>query len=404
MTCFSFIASSFAPVFELLYLTLGAGVGFGPGLILLVSMSTVPRYFNKYLQLATSITLSGHGIGLFLFSIINEHLLSYYGLPGSLLILAAISLHAVPLGLLMKQPTTRSAEYQQLSSMGPGPKENPSRDEIPNIEKTRDAAPDIHGNSDEKEPLISKSSDNSYMEKNTNGILSKACHSEFKENPSNDNKHSTKHVILTSLRKGTTLFIKTTGVDLFRNKAFRLAIITSALVILPHLVVPTILPDHVHSLGFNEEKADSTLVIIGAANAMCRLLVWKLTSDIDTNLNILALSSVLSGITIMCCILYDSYWMYVVFSLVFGVTRGVFIIYFTLITLDIVGTDRSHHGFGIGLTCRGLAVLCGMPGFGALVDVTRERWGYNLVFISLGSAEILAGLLFIVLKLMMKHT
>ncbi len=396
------MASSFTPVFELLYLTLGAGVGFGSGLILLVSMSTVPRYFNKYLQLATSITLSGHGIGLFLFSIINEYLLSCYGLPGSLLILAAISLHAVPLGLLMKQPTTRSAEYQQLSSMGPGPKEDSSGDE-----RTKEAAPDPQGNSvevGEKEPLISKSSDNSYMEKDTNGLSPKASRREFKENPSDDNKHSTKHAILTSLKKGTTLFIKTTGVDLFRNKSFILAIITSALVILPHLVVPTILPDHVHSLGFDEQKADSTLIIIGAANALCRLLVWKLTSDIDTNLNILALSSVLSGISIMCCVFYDSYWMYVAFSLVFGVTRGVFIIYFTLITLDIVGTDRSHHGFGIGLTCRGLAVLCGMPGFGALVDVTREKWGYNLVFMSLGSAEILAGLLFIVLKLTMKQT
>ncbi len=401
------MASCFSPQFELLYVTLGGVVGFGTGLILVVSLSMIPHYFDKYLGLATALTLSGYGIGLFLFSIINHYLVSCYGLQGSLLILGAISLHAIPLGLLMKVPQTENVEYQELSSIHE-PEENgstSSSDTLIDRDINKVTKPDLYGDCvevDEHKPLIAGSSNCSNTQK-SNEISPNADDGQLEENPSNQNNDSTKHEISRSLKKGLVLLVSTTGVDLFLNKQFTLVIISSALVILPHYIMPTILPDHVHSLGFTEQQADNTLTMIGGANSMCRLLVWKLTSDIDMNLNILALSSIISGVSIICCVFYDSYWMYVVFSLVFGLTRGVFIVYFTLITIAIVGKDRTHHGFGIGLTCRGLAVLCGMPGFGALADATRERWGYHLVFVCLGSAEIMAGLLFIVLKVVRKH-
>ncbi len=225
----------------------------------------------------------------------------------------------------------------------------------------------------------------------------------MEENPSNQNNNATKHKIST-LKKGLAFLVNATGLDLFCCKQFTLVVISSALMTLPHLVVPTILPNHVHSLGFSEQKADITLTMIGAANSLCRLLIWHLTSEIDTNLNILILTGVISGISIICCIFYDSFWMYVVFSLVFGVTRGIFIVCFTLVTVIIVGKKRNHHGLGIGQTCRGLAVLFGMPGFGALADATREKWGYHLVFVSLGATEIIVGLLFIILKVIRKHS
>ncbi len=384
-------------------MTLGAGVGFGNGLLLLVSLSIIPQYFDRHLELATALTLTGSGIGLFLFSIINHYLVSCYGLQGGLLVLAGISLHAVPLGLLMKVPQTENEQYQELPAR-PELKEKCSTTSSATLidrDANKFTKPDLHDDCDEvseNQPLIAKSSDSPAAQK-----PSEISANDVQENPSNQNNSSTKHVILTSLKKGLVLLVNTTGLDLFMDKAFTLVIISSALVILPHLVVPTILPDHVYSLGFTEQKADNTLTIIGGANTLCRLFIWKLTSDIDTNLNILALSSIISGVSITCCIFYDSYWMYVIFSLVFGVTRGVFAVYFTLVTITIVGKNRSHHGIGVGLTCRGLAVLCGMPGFGALADATRERWGYHLVFVCLGSAEIMAGLLFIVLKVVRKH-
>ncbi len=407
VTCGGFMVSSLYSQFELLYLTLGAAVGYGTVLLLLVSMSMIPQYFDKHLGLATAITTSGYGIGLFMFSIINHYLVSNYGLQGSLLILAAFSLQAIPLGLLMKVPYTKNMECQELSAM-PEPKEQSltsSCETLIERDINKLTKPDLHENCveiDENQPLISGSS-NCPDTQISNEISQNADHRQLEENPSNQNQNSTKHGISTSLTKGLVLLVNTTGLDLFLNKQFTLVIVSSALVILPHYVVPTILPDHVHSLGFTQQKADNTLTMMGAANSLCRFLIWKLTSDFDTNLNILALTSVISGVSIICCVFYESYWMYVVFSLVFGSTRGVFFVYFILVTITIVGKERSHHGFGVGLTCRGLAVLCGMPGFGALADATRERWGYNLLFLSLGSAEIIAGLLFIVLKVVRKH-
>ena len=165
MTCGCFMVSSFFRQFEILFITLGAGVGFGTGLIRLVSMSMIPHYFDKHLGLATAITLSGYGIGLFLFSIINHYLVSCYGLQGSFLILAAISLHAVPLGLLMNVPQTTNMEYQELSSMSE-PKENYStspsdtlidRDTIKLKRKASLHEDRLEG--DEKQPLIAGSND-----------------------------------------------------------------------------------------------------------------------------------------------------------------------------------------------------------------------------------------------------
>ena len=87
---------------EVLYMTYGLCVGFGINLILSANCTIIPQYFNEKLPLASGIALSGVALGQFVFAAVNGYLINEYGMDGAFLVLAAISLHAIPLGKDMK--------------------------------------------------------------------------------------------------------------------------------------------------------------------------------------------------------------------------------------------------------------------------------------------------------------
>ena len=93
--------------------------------------------------------------------------------------------------------------------------------------------------------------------------------------------------------------------------------------------------------------------------------------------------------------------MYIGFSVLFGITKGILVIYFALFMVYVIGKDRGHHGFGINYTIKGIVLLVGMPVFGAVADSTFNTWGYNFVFICLGVAEIISGLIFLTIRFLL---
>ncbi len=100
----SFLISSFLPVIEVLYLTIGVGTGISTGLLAVVAVGIIPLYFDKKLGMAIGLTQAGVGIGLLVFSALNGYLIGTYGLQGSFLILAGIAAHTIPLGMLLHMP------------------------------------------------------------------------------------------------------------------------------------------------------------------------------------------------------------------------------------------------------------------------------------------------------------
>ncbi len=189
------------------------------------------------------------------------------------------------------------------------------------------------------------------------------------------------------------------GLDLFRNKTYTLTAFASAFVTLPQQLTPTALPEHILWTGGSTNQAANTLVIIGIASIFSRLFLGRLSSENQRiRLNILILSSILSGTSLVCCFIYTSYWMYIVFSVLFGITKGILVIYFALFMVYVVGKERGHQGFGINYTIKGIVLLVGMPVFGAVADHTFKTWGYNFVFICLGVAEIISSLIFLTIR------
>ena len=78
-----------------------------------------------------------------------------------------------------------------------------------------------------------------------------------------------------------------------------------------------------------------------------------------------------------------------VFSAIFGLLRGLFIIYELLLMVDIVGRDQVHLGYGLTLTTSGILYLISIPTFGHLNEVTES---YSTTFVLYGSCEVIGGL------------
>ncbi len=93
-----------------------------------------------------------------------------------------------------------------------------------------------------------------------------------------------------------------------------------------------------------------------------------------------------------------------ILCILFGVTRGVYVIYHSLLMTHVVGPERGHHGFGVYLTCMGIILIIAMPCFGSLTEATHDAWGYNIAFIGIGAFEILAGFISVILALLLKKS
>ena len=129
--------------------------------------------------------------------------------------------------------------------------------------------------------------------------------------------------------------------------------------------------------------------------------MWNLSHrDIQLGLDIRILSSTLSGISLICCMYYKGYWAQIAFAAFFGITRGIYVIQYTLFVVAVSGKTKAHHGFGINLTTRGIVLLIGMPCFGALADLTHDVWGYGVVFICMGACEIVSAVIFLVIRVL----
>ncbi len=281
---------------------------------------------------------------MFIFAGLNEFLLKKYGLQGTFLILSAISLNAIPLGLLIRDPISVSK---------------------------------IKGDDNEKQALITNCKDIKQTEisRDQSDCLNDTC-------------------------EGKTQNIKSiwSGLELFKNGHFLLLMLANLLVIISHYVIPTMLPEHIVLLGGSSDQGASTIVIIGAANIFSRVVLWNIKTDNAKSLMaILSVSSIISGASLMLSIFYTKFWIYVCLCIIFGLTRGIYIINAVLLTVKIVGAENSHHAFGITFSVWGLGILIGLPSCGVLANITSALYQYSIVFMCVGSAEVLAGILFIIM-------
>ena len=311
-------------------------MGFGTGLITVISAAILPHYFRARLSFATGISYTGTAVGMFIFAGLNQFLVNEYSMQGAFLVLSAISLNAIPIGVLLREPIS------------------------------------ISQGDEERELLIAKDIQPNEISRDKSEQFSDVC-------------------------KDSSV-VKYLGLDLFRNRQFALFMLANLLISISDYVVPTMLPEHIVLLGGTTQQGANTVVIMGGANIFSRLALGNLNIENTKTLMVtLAISSIISGAGLLFTIFYKAYWMYVCLCSIFGLLRGICMINTALLTVKIVHKERSHHAFGIMYTMWGIGILIGLPSCGALANVTSSQFQYSIVFMCCGTAEILAGVLFTIM-------
>ena len=243
---------------------------------------------------------------------------------GATLLLGAISLNGIPLGMLMRDPS-----YLQVDS----------------------PTPDTHQRAKETEraPLVAT-----------------------------DDKHTWYSHVVDKL-----------GLRLLKNWMFVMYMLSTAMSFLPQDSQHWFIPDRAIEIGFSSYHAAMTLTLVNCANIFSRLVFGIMSSDKFFNhVIMLIIYDFTSGLNSMLVQLWSTYWTYIGFSILFGLFRGLYVIYELLLMVDIVGKDQVDLGYGLIFTAAGFVFLITIPIFGHFNEVTHS---YVTTFMLYGGLEILGG-------------
>ena len=183
---------------------------------------------------------------------------------------------------------------------------------------------------------------------------------------------------------------KTFGLYLLKNWMFIMFLISTSLSNLSMDSLHWFIPDRATEIGFTKKYAALTLTVANVANVFSRLFFGILTSnEFFYHVIMFVVYNLASGFNSILVVFWNSFWSYMVFSAIFGLLRGLFIIYELLLMVDIVGKEQVHLGYGLTLTASGILYLISIPTFGHLNDVTGS---YSMTFVLYGSCEVVGGL------------
>lgn len=76
-------------------------------------MIVVGYNFDKYLALASGLSVTGQGLGLLVFSILLNFCFEYYGLKGTFLFMACLTLQKLVFGSLLQPSTIEMAQTKR---------------------------------------------------------------------------------------------------------------------------------------------------------------------------------------------------------------------------------------------------------------------------------------------------
>ena len=186
-------------------------------------------------------------------------------------------------------------------------------------------------------------------------------------------------------------FANQIGLHLLKDWKFTVFWISTSLTYLSHVTLHWFIPDRAIEIGFSPRDAAMTIVVVNIANMFSRLVFGFTSSDKFINHIILLVIYVfLSGLSSILVLIWTSYWSYMFFSGLFGILRGLYVIYQLLMIVDLAGKENVSLGLGLIYSLAGLVFLVSIPRFGYFNEVTNS---YVTTFMLYGGLEILRGLL-----------
>ncbi|ESP02005.1 hypothetical protein LOTGIDRAFT_230540 [Lottia gigantea] len=118
----SLVLSVFSPNIDVMIITYGILCGSGICMMYMTAIIAVGLYFNERRAIATGISTSGAGVGVFVYGYLMDYLLEIYDWKGAVLILAGLMFNCIVCGALFRprQPSIQDIEHFEISSSSSG--------------------------------------------------------------------------------------------------------------------------------------------------------------------------------------------------------------------------------------------------------------------------------------------
>lgn len=390
--------SAFAPTVEVLILSMGCLSGIAHGMLTAPTMALLSQYFERYRSLANCIALTGSSFGALVFSVLIPYWIEKYAFSGTVLLLGGVMLHMAISGLLMRpittyiKDTTNTDESQKLQEIHHELNEHARNSTERNKVKTElrnghNIALQLEGKSDSARtalvdaklsPLTLRIAVARNRRKRTISELSKSSITQKMGsavsalNMSNIGRYASTELSFSSMldlntktgheKEGTDTTGKKncfcfkgacakcdTFVDCGAIKRLPfLFFIPSGCCIVMVSVISLYLPAYAKDFGIPSKKCSSLITVISITE-MCGNIFWGVFADRQyiKRHKILSGAIVTLGVVTYFTPLFETYEIFVVYSVIYGVFGRLYFSLYPVILVDFIGLENLRSALGI---------------------------------------------------------
>lgn len=323
------------------------------------------QYFERRQGLALTLLQSGGSFGGILLPFLLQYFLEAYGLHGTLLLSGGLMFQLAVLGMLMKPlhlfQRQSSPEKEKMLRMEKREKENlDDHSYISDVELRTVIAMSYCSINHVVTPL---SSQRSVYDRTQIGISSKSISSTAK---SFRDVGRTKVIVVHS---GSDLNIENTNptilnecMCLMRNKRFLTMSLASLLLTPGCFLIGVYIPPHAEKNGLRDSDLFLITSIMGGTDLFGRVSSSFLAdSHWISNHNMIAISTIVTGISSMFVTFYVDLSSIVVYTCIFGIFGGIYFALFAPVLIEFVGMELFPTALGLSTLLHGISVSASMP-------------------------------------------
>ena len=181
------------------------------------------------------------------------------------------------------------------------------------------------------------------------------------------------------------------GFHLLKDWKFVVYLSSMSLIYVSHETLHWFIPDRAVEIGLSNHDAALTVTVMNLANIISRLIFGLVSFNTYFNCIVLLMFYVfISGLNSLLVFAWTTFWSYIFFAVMFGLLRGLFVIYHLLVLVHLVGKEQVDLALGLIFVGTGFLMLIAIPIFGHYNEVTLS---YTTTFVLYGSTELIGGCL-----------
>ncbi|KAL4220190.1 hypothetical protein ACF0H5_020598 [Mactra antiquata] len=400
-------------------------IGCGFGMIFLSAIVIVTQYFIKYRAIACGIGLSGAGVGAFIFSPLIERLLTVYGWHGTLLITSGLILNCIVAAFAFK-----TMEIQDVKNPENGTDvcqvceesftDFPSHtcdimcDDKRYIKDVMyDGKTDAHGvmydvkqdSNLDNDHTLDKLLDNHQSDDIDKRVVKTGLMNSSINNEHNEATITVEIVKTGEINRAETKFgakdkkhllksLIARQISLLKNIEF-VAFILSQFLYFVGFYLPFIyIPGKANLSGIHEDKIAWIGSTIGLSSVLGRIILGYIADRTNVDRYVMfKISLLIAGISTSFGPLLESYWTFMLYAVIYGLSTGITLSLTSVVLVDLVGIHLLPDAMGLNNLLSGFGSLLGPPIAGLLYDKTKS---YTATFLAPGIAITISGIMLVI--------